>query len=163
MKKIILTILMAMTFTTSVFANTTSIPKTVFVDNEKKENTILVSTIEGKTYVPIRDFVDAIGAELAWNPNTKEIDITKNNNKYSIKANSTVATVNENKVNASLPPISLDGVTLVPATYILDVFGVNLNMYKNVVAINNKTVFTANDFRESAILIDEAISHLQVK
>jgi len=107
-----------------LLANTAMAEKniTVFVDNSRVEFDVQPKLIGGRTMVPLRAIFEALGATVTWDESTQTV--TAYNEAYLVK--STIGKnemlVNNEKVDIDIPPMIVDGRTLVPARFVAEAF-----------------------------------------
>lgn len=144
MKKIIkISILSLALLITPVFANNlfkVSIGRTQFevkkagvLVNNRNLNTEFSPYIkQGRTFVPIREITENLGADVKWNNKDKSIKISLNGDVIDMKINSPNVRVNGKKIsldNAQAPQLALyssprkETKTMVPLRFISETFG----------------------------------------
>lgn len=82
----------------------------------------------GRTFVPVRLISEAFGAEIVWEPVTRQISITTDDITISIKIDSPIAIVNGKEVliddkYPKLAPMIVNGITVIPIRFIAENFG----------------------------------------
>ncbi len=148
MKRIIkISILSLALLVSPVFANNlfnVSIGKTQFqvkeagvLVNGKLLNTEFSPYIkQGRTFVPIREITENLGADVKWNNKDKSIKISLNGDVINMKINSPNVSVNGKKVsldNAQAPQLALyssprkETKTMVPLRFISETFGYDVD------------------------------------
>lgn len=97
---------------------------------------------DGRTLLPVRAVVEALGGEINWNNNTKEVTLTHDNNIIIILTiDSTEAIFNGKNVIIDTAPIIINGRTMLPIRFIAESFGLNV-IWNDI----DKTItITAND------------------
>ena len=144
MKKIIkISILVLALLITPVFANNlfkVSIGRTQFqvkkagvlVNNKKLKTEFSPYIKQGRTFVPIREITENLGADVKWNNRDKSIKISLNGDVIDMKINSPNVRVNGKKIsldNAQAPQLALyssprkETKTMVPLRFISETFG----------------------------------------
>ncbi|MBN2259410.1 MAG: N-acetylmuramoyl-L-alanine amidase [Clostridiales bacterium] len=108
----------------------------------------ILYNLEGstRTLLPVRVISELMGADVQWNQETKEVEITYEDKVILLKVNSPIAYVNGVKKTLpdSVPPIIIDYLgtsrTLVPARFISEEFGMDVNWLQETrtVTINQK-------------------------
>ncbi len=100
---------------------------TVFVDNEQVIFDVQPQLIGGRTMVPLRSIFEELGAEVLWDDTTQTV--TAYNEVYIVKA-----TIGENQISVNneiksidVPPMIIDGRTLVPARFVAEAFNCEVN------------------------------------
>lgn len=148
MKKIIkISILVLALLITPVFANNlfkVSIGRTQFqvkkagvlVNNKKLKTEFSPYIKQGRTFVPIREITENLGADVKWNNRDKSIKISLNGDVIDMKINSPNVRVNGKKIsldNAQAPQLALyssprkETKTMVPLRFISETFGYDVD------------------------------------
>lgn len=169
MKKIIkISILFLALLVTPVFANNlfnVSIGKTQFevkkagvLVNDKQLKTEFSPYIkQGRTFVPIREITENLGADVKWNNKDKSIKISLNGDVIDMKINSPNVSVNGKKINldnAQAPQLALysrprrETKTMVPLRFISETFGYDVDW-------NNDEVRAEISTNKSKSIVDD--------
>ena len=148
MKKIIkISILCLALLITPVFANNlfkVSIGRTQFqvkkagvlVNNRTLKTEFSPYIKQGRTFVPIREITENLGADVKWNNRDKSIKISLNGDVIDMKINSSNVRVNGKKIsldNAQAPQLALyssprkETKTMVPLRFISETFGYDVD------------------------------------
>ena len=148
MKKIIkISILSLALLITPVFANNlfkVSIGRTQFqvkkagvlVNNRTLKTEFSPYIKQGRTFVPIREITENLGADVKWNNRDKSIKISLNGDVIDMKINSPNVRVNGKKIsldNAQAPQLALyssprkETKTMVPLRFISETFGYDVD------------------------------------
>ncbi|MDU2373229.1 MAG: N-acetylmuramoyl-L-alanine amidase [Peptoniphilus harei] len=148
MKKIIkISILCLALLITPVFANNlfkVSIGRTQFqvkkagvlVNNRTLKTEFSPYIKQGRTFVPIREITENLGADVKWNNSDKSIKISLNGDVIDMKINSPNVRVNGKKIsldNAQAPQLALyssprkETKTMVPLRFISETFGYDVD------------------------------------
>ena len=148
MKKIIkISILCLALLITPVFANNlfkVSIGSTQFqvkkagvlVNNRTLKTEFSPYIKQGRTFVPIREITENLGADVKWNNRDKSIKISLNGDVIDMKINSPNVRVNGKKIsldNAQAPQLALyssprkETKTMVPLRFISETFGYDVD------------------------------------
>jgi hypothetical protein len=104
-----------------------------------------LKTVGGETraFVPLRQFAEALGANVQWIPDTKGIMITLGNHQIGLQIDNSSAVADGN-VYAVIPPYikkaylpdgSVTGVTMVPTRVISECFGGQVEWDNNTITI----------------------------
>ncbi|MCX7745315.1 MAG: copper amine oxidase N-terminal domain-containing protein [Clostridia bacterium] len=80
----------------------------------------------GRTLVPLRKIFEALGAEVNWDSKTKMVTGKRANTNVVLTINSTAALVNNLKKTLDVPAAIISGRTLVPARFISESLGANV-------------------------------------
>ncbi len=169
MKKIIkISILCLALLITPVFANNlfkVSIGRTQFqvkkagvlVNNRTLKTEFSPYIKQGRTFVPIREITENLGADVKWNNKDKSIKISLNGDVIDMKINSPNVRVNGKKIsldNAQAPQLALyssprkETKTMVPLRFISETFGYDVDWNNDKVRAEistNKTKSIVDD------------------
>lgn len=80
----------------------------------------------GRVLVPVKYIVEALGANVSWNPDIQIVTITKSPNTIDLKIGSTDAMLNGQRKVLTVPPVIIDGRTFVPIRFISENMGANV-------------------------------------
>lgn len=72
----------------------------------------------GTLLLPMRDFYEAIGAQVFWNAETKVASSVRNNQTIELTINSKTALVNGNKVQVAVAPLVYKNRTYIPMRFV---------------------------------------------
>lgn len=129
---ILLSLLLIFNTITSVFAAGTAI--TLQVDNNTiniGNRSISIDTapviMNGRTLIPVRGVSEAMGGNVNWNNDTKTVTITLGSNKVEMTIDSTTAYFNDKSQTLDVAPVVLNGRTMLPARFIAENFGFDVN------------------------------------
>ncbi len=100
---------------------------TVYLDGEKIKFDQLPVIENGRTLVPLRAIFDALGAEIAWDGNTQTVTAKKSETEIKLTIDSKTAYKNGEMINLDVPAKLISGRTMVPARFVADCFGVNVD------------------------------------
>ncbi|MBQ7265900.1 MAG: hypothetical protein IJS61_07350 [Firmicutes bacterium] len=81
--------------------------------------------VEGRTLVPVRAVVEAMGGEVLWDAETKTVTLTYNDDKIELTINSTTAKLNDEDEELDVAPIIKDSTTMLPLRFVAESFGYN--------------------------------------
>ncbi len=120
-----------------IFAANESID--VFVDNQKIIFDVKPILIGGRTMVPLRAIFEAIGATVIWDEATQTV--TSYNELYVVKATigSNTMNINGKNRNIDVAPIVVNDRTLVPARFIAEAFGCDVEWDEDALRVLIKT------------------------
>ncbi|WP_432665758.1 CAP-associated domain-containing protein [Wukongibacter baidiensis] len=79
--------------------------------------------INGRTLVPFRVILEALGAEVGWDGDSRTVSAIKDNLNIKLKIDSTEAFVNSKKTDLDVPAMIIDGRTLIPVRFISEELG----------------------------------------
>lgn len=77
--------------------------------------------------VPLRAIVEALGAEVGWEPKTSTVTITGNGKNALFKIGSTAVTVNKEQKRMDTSPVIKNGRTMVPVRYVSEYLDYTVN------------------------------------
>ena len=161
MKKIIkISILLISMLITPVFAANTFNVSIGNKDYKVKEAGVLINEDslktdfspyikEGRTFVPIREITEKLGADVKWNGKDKSIKITLNGDVINMQIDNSKVTVNDKKIeldHAQAPQLALysrprkETKTMVPLRFISETFGYNVDWNNDKVRAEISTV-----------------------
>ncbi len=129
---ILLSLLLILNTLTTVFAVGTAI--TLQVDSNTiniGSRSVTIDTapviIDGRTLIPVRGVSEAMGGNVDWNNDTKTVTITLGSNKVEMTVDSKTAYFNNNAQTLDVAPVILNGRTMLPARFIAESFGFDVN------------------------------------
>jgi len=96
--------------------------KYVYTANGKLELPVAPFSEQGRTLVPLRFISNVLGAEVKWNSSDKSITI-KGASTIVLKEGSKTVTVNGNKSQLEVAPITVKGTTFVPLRFVNEKLG----------------------------------------
>ncbi|WP_343184662.1 copper amine oxidase N-terminal domain-containing protein [Anoxynatronum sibiricum] len=80
-------------------------------------------TEAGRTLVPLRFVAESLAAEVNWNDAERRITYTKGPLEIVLYLNETTAMVNGNMIDLGVPPVIVNGRTLVPLRFVSETMG----------------------------------------
>jgi Alpha-tubulin suppressor and related RCC1 domain-containing proteins len=80
-------------------------------------------SINNRTMVPLRAIMEALDAELTWNPSTSSITVKKGEITVKLTVGQITAFVNDKKVTLDSPPALVNNNTVVPARFVSESLG----------------------------------------
>lgn len=83
--------------------------------------------IDNRTMVPLRKIFEAMGAAVDWNNDTRTVTATKGNERVIATIDSKNVYVSGDTKTLDVPPLIVDGRTLVPVRFVAESFGANVN------------------------------------
>lgn len=129
---ILLSLLLILNTLTTVFAVGTAI--TLQVDSNTiniGSRSVTIDTapviIDGRTLIPVRGVSEAMGGNVNWNNDTKTVTITLGSNKVEMTIDSKTAYFNNKAQTLDVAPVVLNGRTMLPARFIAESFGFDVN------------------------------------
>jgi hypothetical protein len=79
--------------------------------------------VNGRTLLPLRSILEALGATVEWNSTTRTVTATKGSTIIQLVIDSSTATVNGTPQTLDVPAQIKDGRTLVPVRFLAETFG----------------------------------------
>ena len=129
---ILLSLLLILNTLTTVFAVGTAI--TLQVDSNTiniGSRSVTIDTapviIDGRTLIPVRGVSEAMGGNVNYNNDTKTVTITLGSNKVEMTIDSKTAYFNNKAQILDVAPVVLNGRTMLPARFIAESFGFDVN------------------------------------
>ncbi len=117
--------------------------------------------VKGRVLVPMRGIFEQMGASVRWNQDSQSVVATKGAKKIRLTIGSKVARVDGQKVNLDVPPLIIDGSTMVPIRFVSESLGaqVGWNEAKQLVSIetndgSGSIQSNGNDGRAQKINVD---------
>lgn len=130
-------ILVLSCFSTTVFA---ADPVSATVDDKALNLDTPPQIIDGRTMVPLRGILEALGLELKWDPETKTITAVNKDYTIVLPVGSKTATVNGKQVELDVPAqITGTGRTLVPARFVSESAGANVQWQPSTKTVQIKS------------------------
>jgi hypothetical protein len=101
--------------------------RTMMVDNKQQDvdpgrDTVPV-LVSGRTLVPIRAVIEAMGGTIGWTQSDKRVDITLGSKKMQLWINNTKATLNGKELTMDVPPMLLHERTMLPLRFVSENLG----------------------------------------
>lgn len=108
-----------------VFYGKASISKNVRVKLDEKLLNFDVPPmiINSRTLVPFRVILEALGAEVGWNGDTRIVSAIKDNLNIKLRIDSKEVLINNKKADLDVPAMIIDGRTMIPARFISEKLG----------------------------------------
>ncbi|GAB6991022.1 ABC transporter substrate-binding protein [Paenibacillus pini] len=96
--------------------------------------------VNGRTLVPYRSIVTALGGKASWDSKTKTVSATQGNHNVKLTVDSSSAYINGVRTTLDSAPVSVNGTTFVPLRLVSEAFGkwVNYQKSTNTVALSSK-------------------------
>ena len=82
--------------------------------------------IDNRTMVPLRKIFEAMGAVVDWNNDSQTVTATKGNERVIATINSKNVYISGDTKTLDVPPMVVDGRTLVPVRFVAESFGANV-------------------------------------
>lgn len=95
----------------------------LYLDGQELEMDVAPEVKNERTMVPIRVVAEAIGADVEWVADTRQIIMTRAGSTVIMTLDQTAATVDGQSVQMDVAPYAAEGRTLIPARYVAEFFG----------------------------------------
>lgn len=89
----------------------------------------------GRTLVPVKALVQAFGAEVAWEPVTKTVTITRGELTLILTLGETGVLVNGESIQLDVPAQAMNGRTVVPLRFIAEQMGFEVDYEDGVITV----------------------------
>ncbi len=139
--------------------------KTFKVDGKTVEFETQPIVLNETIMVPMKEFFQALGCNVKWINDTKEVIAYKNNMFIKLKINDLTAYKNGKAQTLKEPPIIRDGKTLVPADFIAETFDMKINYNQTLQLVHvtsttetNKYTILSNSFYKEQLINDFGVS-----
>lgn len=100
--------------------------------------------VDGRTLLPVRAVIENLDGNVNWNNDTKEVNLTHNENEIVLTINSTQALLNDKVQTLDTAPVIINSRTMLPIRFIAESFGFNIEWNEN----NKTIIITKNDTSE---------------
>ena len=126
MKKVLLSFFLLSVILSVSFSVSANNEVSVYIDDEIIEFDVVPRIIDGRTMVPMRKIFEELGTVVEWDGNTQTV--TAHNDLSVIKATigKNIMTVNGTPKTLDVSPQLVDGRTLVPARFVAEALGANV-------------------------------------
>jgi len=101
--------------------------KTAYLDSQSKEMRVAPITKDGRTMLPFRFVGEALGAEVLWLPEENSVAYRLKGKEIKLKIDSTKGWVDGQPIKLDVPPVLLQGSTMVPVRIISEHLGAVVN------------------------------------
>lgn len=135
---VILLLLMVFSFTTPLVSASEEL--TLVIDGKTIEADVNPMIIDGRTMVPVRVLFDSFGADVLWNENLRQVIVSTKSTVIVFTIGSKTAYIDGVGRPIDVPPVIVQGRTLVPIRFISSVLGYDVlwNGSTRTVYITNK-------------------------
>lgn len=106
--------------------------------------------IDGRTLVPLRAMLEAVGASINWEPSTQTVTAKKDSTTIKLIIGSSSAYVNNVQKNLDVPAMIINERTMVPARFIAENFNYNVKWNSASNTVNITSYNDVNDHPEIA-------------
>ena len=101
------------------------------------ENGTTPVIVDGRTLLPVRAVVEAMGGVVGWDQATKTVTLTVGEDVVKLTINSTAAVLNDEAKTLDVAPVIINSRTMLPIRFVMESFG-------GQVGWNAKTIFIIN-------------------
>lgn len=155
-KQLIITLTFVMIFLSlGVNASATSNTNIVVngVDFQAGEEIVILN---GRTYIPVRDFTELLGAYVEWNSENQEVYIAKENDKINFKINSNKVVFNSETMYMDSKAVIINGHTYAPVRFVAEAFkhDVNWRAETSTVLIDEFPIYVVKEGDTLTLLSD---------
>lgn len=91
------------------------------------ENETVPVIMDGRTLVPVRAVIEAVGGSVEWNSETRETTLHYNGDVIRLTVDSTTAYLNDSEETLDTAPTIIGGRTMLPIRFIAEGFGFNVD------------------------------------
>lgn len=95
----------------------------LYINGEKIVCDVAPEIINGRTLVPLRVIFDKFGAEVFWNDSLRQVVVSTDSSIIIFNIDSKISYVNGVAFNIDVPPIIINGRTLIPVRFISERMG----------------------------------------
>lgn len=136
---------------------------TVVVDSWPLHMDVPPKVRNQRTMVPIRAVAEAIGADVAWVQETKQIVMTRAGSTVTMTLDSTTADIDGKAVEMDVAPFAVGGRTLIPARYVAEFFDQKVDWdgtKKQVTITEDKSVAEGSNLEAWALPMGGMLKYL---
>lgn len=103
--------------------------------------------INGRVLVPMRGIFEKLGANVNWDRSTRMVTANRGSSNVELRIGDRNAMVNGQNVTLDVPPMMLDGTTLVPIRFVSESLGAKVGWLeaRQLVTINTGATGTVNE------------------
>lgn len=94
-----------------------------------------------RTMLPIRFISEALNLNVSWNSSKRQVTIKGTDIKLIMKIGSINAALNDQKITLEVPPVILNGRTMVPLRFIAETYGCLVSWDESNLTVNITTPF----------------------
>lgn len=152
MKKIMATMLAVLMFISSFALAQPSQAQTmeVLIDGLTLETDQPPIVYQSRTMVPLRAIFEALGAKVTWTEGSGSIYCRRDGASISLKVNDSTAYINGERVTLDVPPLAVNGRTLVPVRVVSEALGATCEWVRE----SNRVYITSNDGYVGVMRVD---------
>lgn len=102
-------------------------PVTVRLDGEELSFDVPAQIINGRTMVPFRKIFEALGAQVDYNPNTREVHAVHGETTLKLTIDSNIVEWRRSIIQVDVAPVVIEGRTLVPLRFVGQALGIHVD------------------------------------
>ena len=138
MKKLFFAMLMVGVFVLSIpiGAEAITYAKGIYLDGQLIKTEVAPVIENGRTLVPVRGVLEAMGATVTWDNKTRTASAYLGENSTSVTIDSYTAYVNGYSFTLEVPPKIINGRTMVPLRFMAEAIGYDVSFKDGYVYIN---------------------------
>ena len=132
--------------------------------NDKKINTISAPVVvNNRTLVPARAVLEALGAKVTWEQNTKKIYADMENINIVFQIDNDTALVNNKEVSMEVGPKIINNATMIPVRFAAEILGydVQWNSEENCVIMKSSENKTPQSAKSETIIVEKPIQNIE--
>jgi len=118
----------------------------VVLDGTKLSFDVQPQIIDGRTMVPMRAIFEALGAEITWDSVTQIVGATKGNRTIIAMIGHKEAYIDGTKHAIDVPPLIIDGRTLVPVRFVSEAFDCNVEWNANTQTVYINSLSNSSNY-----------------
>lgn len=96
--------------------------------------------VDGRTLVPIRAIIEAVGGEVSWKQESKETTLSYNGDVIRLVVDSNTAYLNDDEVTIDVAPTIINNRTMLPIRFIAESFSFNVEWDANTQTVTINTM-----------------------
>ncbi len=86
--------------------------------------------VNGRVLVPLRGVFEQMGANVSWDPYSQTVSARKEGTRVRLRIGDHTAMVNGSPVTIDVPPMIIDGSTMVPIRFVSEALGAQVGWYE---------------------------------
>lgn len=165
--KVCLSMILCLLFLFTLPVSALASPK-VIVNGNQLTFDVNPVIIGGRTLVPLRGIVEALGADVIWNERNQTITVTGNDKTIKLTIESNIAEINNVKTVTDMPAKIINNRTMVPLRFIAQGFDADVKWDGNsntvIISKNTYSTITQNklqDIQNYSIMYFETVDTIK--
>lgn len=138
----------------------------LYIDPGRSTSPVIIKEW-GRTVIPIRGIIEAVGGNITWNNETRKVTIEINNSKVELFIGNPKAIVNGNGVwvdeNHSVKPVIINSRTMIPLRFVAESLGGTVDYDEKTTKIYitiDKQLFETRDMLGNNVIIPKRVYRL---